>query len=172
MIGWLVNATKGNASHTIFAPTNAAFQSTDAGIANYSVSQLLSLLRTHVVLGLVDTLKPGQELTNLNNDTLVVGKDGASIKLKGDDNTVVANITGKVNVADNGNVYSINHVLRSGNPDDDSIPELVVIIVLVTCVPALLFLLGIILLWDLRNWWKKRQVLGYSPISGDDYDQS
>jgi len=106
----LVETLNGTGPFTVFAPTNAAFQSlfTDlgvSGIADLTKEQLIPILLYHVVSGnvLSSELSTG-DVATFNGDIAVMV--GSSITINGSSNVVVANVQGS-----NGLVHAIDKVL-------------------------------------------------------------
>lgn len=97
-------------NYTIFAPTNAAFLGagyTTGAIQLISTDSLVRLVRNHLVEGKIESagLTPGQQLTTLNGDKLLVQKIGNDLYIDG------ANVTNTNEAVTNGVFHVINKVL-------------------------------------------------------------
>jgi uncharacterized surface protein with fasciclin (FAS1) repeats len=100
----------GGAGYTVFAPSNAAFDALDAPLPT-DPSALTPILQQHVLPTrvLAGDLTDGQQLTTLSGVTLMVERDGSTVRLVGPSNSV------RITQADlrgaNGIVHVIDGVL-------------------------------------------------------------
>ena len=106
----LLSTLSGSGPFTIFAPTDAAFESLFttlgiSGVADLTKEQLIPILQYHVVSGNVrsSNLSPGY-VTTLNGDILV--ELGSSIKINNTSEVLAIDIQGK-----NGVIHVIDEVL-------------------------------------------------------------
>lgn len=99
--------TSGN--YTVFAPTNAAFNSLPDGLLDQlTTEQLTDIITYHVTGGSVPStaLDPQQDVTMLNEERTLVQSSAAGVLVNGSANVVNANLQ-----ASNGYIHAIDKVL-------------------------------------------------------------
>lgn len=113
----LVETLQGTGPYTVFAPTNAAFETLPAGTLDSllmpeNVNQLQSILTYHVVQGkvLASDLKDGQEITTVQGGKVTVSIMEGKVYLTDAKGNKVMVESADVN-ADNGVAHIINGVL-------------------------------------------------------------
>ena len=113
----LVETLKSAGPFTVFAPTNAAFDKLPAGTVNSLVTPemkptLTKILTYHVVPGrlMAGNLTPGQVLTTVQGEQLIVMKNGNGVMIK-DAKGGMARVTTADVISSNGVTHVIDTVL-------------------------------------------------------------
>jgi transforming growth factor-beta-induced protein len=122
----LVDTLQSEGPFTVFAPTNAAFETLPAGTVEdllkpENKEQLAEILTYHVVDGKVMAadLEDGQEVETVQGGILTVGIDGAAVTLT-DENDNTVNVIDTDIDAGNGVIHVIDGVVRPAGDEPDS----------------------------------------------------